>query len=231
MPEYHVLRLLLAAAEAVVVVAILRQSCGYLFEWGIYLYFAAASDTLPAYVHDLSWWQWVWQPVQIGVMVLLFRAAVRSFAFLTPFTGRRERTLLAALAAIVAGVLTAGLMRHWQLHPATEFQQFCALRMYFGFLVAVAHSFAWVYVRWHRPVPASALARRHGILICTWLWVWFVSSTSYRNGLLWQFFAWEDGEPVWRLHSGLCILAQISLMFCWWKAIPVSRHQSVPATG
>lgn len=216
MPEYHFLRLVLSILELAVAVTIMRGKSGSLFAWAIYCYAAGTADLIPAMMRSQIWAQAIWMPLRACLLLLLVWAVFDAYRFVVPYTRLTERLGLTALGILVAGILLIPLSRTWA--PSGRLQTFMRAREFIAIALAACHSTCWFWVRWYRPVPASALVRRHGLLLVGWLWIYWLASTSAEGGTLWL-VRWENEMLAWRWCSGVTMGTEIGLMVGWMVAL------------
>jgi hypothetical protein len=213
MPEITALRLVLAIAELSVAVLVVRRDAGRLWGWAAYCYWAGASDLIPPLVGNPAWWRYLWSPVQVGLAALLAWAVVDAYGFTLPYLREQERSGMACFGALLGSVMVLPLAETWG--PENGFQVFTRAREFGALALAVGHSAAWFWVRCKKPVDASPLVRRHGLLLAAWLWTYWIAATSAKNGTLWLLFTWKDGENIWRVHNAACLAVEILLMAGW----------------
>jgi hypothetical protein len=147
------------------------------------------------------------------LLVLLVVAVCDAYSFVRPAVLDLERLRLRMFGAGVGAMLVVPLLPSWA--PADAFGAFCRFREFTALALAAGHSAAWWYIRSYRPVPCSPLVRRHGLLLCAWLWTYWVASTSAKGGTLWLLFTWNGGQALWQAHNKACLVAQIGLMATW----------------
>lgn len=208
MIDYHVTRLFLGVAEAVVSFTVLRKNVGYCFGFGVSMFFSATYHISPSFPRDAAWKYAIQTPYVIALLWLTIAATLEIFAFLKRKTFPRERGLLFTASAAI-GVMP--VMAGWIWHPENPYQALMIARQYVLIGFAAGYASAWTWVTCVRPVKMSASLRAHGRLWRSWLIVSAALSSTAKGGLWWRLFDWSGGERAWSIGSSAMMLAQIFL--------------------
>lgn len=250
MPEFHLLRLLLALAEFALILAIFRRrrapSLAYLLPFSLLLWSNATSHLIPALLTSPRWWLLAYLPLASIRFLLATFVSIDFFHYLRGYVRLLERAAVGA-SALLAGLTLAWFLRWWR--PADPVDTANVLRQYAWLVLASAFSLYLHFFTAAKPVKNSAgdvvptpAMIDHASLWATWLWTMFFASTATRGGLLWLVFKWDDNEIIWRVTGDLVLFVQFALCWCWWlnlRTTPLPRkkrrlrreHEYVPSNS
>ncbi len=195
MPEYHILRAVVALLCAVAAHKSTRYTRAVLAAQGLWCAFPALAKA--------EWWKvWVAVPLLCGVTATSALWLIDSIR--NSVIGRRERALLFAICLLFA---TAIVSRWWWWEPHRWIQAIMAIRQYVAIGVAFAALFSWLYLR----VSYPAQSRLTGWWVL-WLSALALLSATGASGLLWSVLPWKHHLWAQRAVNAAGLLVQIGLL-------------------
>lgn len=225
MPEYHILRGLLALSEGCLFARLLKTP--RLPGWYLWLFpfliISAISHGIPAFLDSDEWWRHAWGP--LAILRLGFGMAVTGNLYLAMTRGRiyrREQILLGNWAAALSGALVL-IASVW--HPENLFQTAMVIRQYVLVLLSFGSAFVALYLIVLRPVFLAGELHADSWLWIGWLYVQCLLATAVKGGLAWimlarmsqlaVFHAWLTGRWFWRTWGDCGLFLELLVVLLW----------------